>query len=363
MMKDKIRIGLFMAALILPLLLYPLVSPFLDTENHENRTLAQWPSLSDGTAVFGEISTYFEDHLPYKNQMVSLQSSLFLSLFNNTSNPRVVVGQDGWLFYNNYDAENPMDDILGISRFSEEEIRQILRNLDDAAERAEESGTQFIFLLAPNKETVYREKLPVYLQDQLTDETRADLLAEAAEGGKAAFVYPKEALLREKENIPVYYRYDTHWNRLGGYIGFREVCRKAGIEVPKLSTFDITETTEYPKDLADLAGIGNRSGRDSEYLIEGFHPELTVTKEDLGGAVRYTSDAEDERTVLIVHDSFYRSMIDYYPLVFGEVISVDRNYSDLYSVQEWIDRYQPDIVIMEVVERGIQILLHENMPF
>ena len=121
MKKDRVLIVIFICFLVLPLLAYPAVRGHIDTENHENRVLAEMPDLSSGIRFFERLGEYFSDHLPYKNQFVSVHSNLFMSLFRSTANPRVVVGDDGWLFYNNYDAENPIDDILGISSFSLEE--------------------------------------------------------------------------------------------------------------------------------------------------------------------------------------------------------------------------------------------------
>ena len=359
--KGRLLIILFTAVLIMPVLAYPLISPFLDTTNYENRTLAEFPSLDAG--FFDGLTTWFNDHLPYKNELVSLHSNLFVSLFNTTPNPRVVVGEDGWLFYNNYDAENPIDDILGRTEFSPEEIRTIEKNLNEAGESSDEKGMTFIFLLAPNKESIYREQLPDYLRDIAVDRTRADALINEIDPGKSIVVYPKDDLIREKGNRQLYYKYDTHWNKLGAYVGFRSLCQTTGISLPELSELTVHKEEGYPKDLADLAGIGNRYNDDAEYVIDDFRTEVTVKKESVGSIAVYTSDADTDKTVLFVHDSFYRSMVDYLPKVFTRVISVDRDYSDLYSVQEYIDEYQPDIVIMEVVERGIKILLHENMPY
>lgn len=363
MKKGRLLIILFMAALILPVLAYPFVSPFIDTENHENRTLAEFPSLSDGADFFDGLTAWFSDHLPYKNQLVSIHSDLFMSLFNTTPNPRVVVGEDGWLFYNNYDAENPIDDILGRTSFSQEELKTIEQNLQEAGEAAQKEGAVFVFLLPPNKESIYREKLPDYLREISAESTRADLLVETADPGECVLIYPKDDLMREKEGHQLYYRYDTHWNRLGAYVGFRSICSAMGISVPELSDLSVREEMGYPKDLADLAGMGSRCTNDSEYIIEGFLPDVHVTGSQDGTAIVYSSDAEDGRTVLVVHDSYYRSMTEYLPKVFSQVVSVDRDYSDLYSVQKYIEEYRPDIIIMEVVERGIQIMLHENMPY
>lgn len=363
MKKGRLLTVMFMAALILPVLAWPFVSPFLDTENHENRVLAEFPSLNDGVYFFDGLTQWFSDHMPYKNQLVSIHSDLFMSLFNTTPNPRVVVGEDGWLFYNNYDAENPIDDILGRTSFSPEETEIIEKNLQEAGVYAKENGALFVFLLPPNKESIYREKLPDYLRDMAVQETRADLLTGTVDPGDCILVYPKEDLIREKDGYQLYYRYDTHWNRLGAYVGLRSVCSAIGIDIPELSALTVREEGGYPKDLADLAGMGNRCSNDSEYIIEDLLPDVSVEETKEGSAAVYRSGAADGRTVLVVHDSYYRSMTEYLPKVFSQVISVDRDYSDLYSVQKYVEEYQPDIIIMEVVERGIQIMLHENMPF
>ena len=366
MRKDKAILIMFLCILILPVLIYPLVSGHIDSENHENRVLAEAPDIrTSGIRFFEDFGTYFNDHIPYKNQLVAVHSTLFMSMFKSTSNPRVIVGNDGWLYYNNYDAENPIDDILGISTFSDEEMSVIADNLACAAEKMNSREISFVFLLPPNKETIYREFLPQYITEKAVETTRADLLADylKSNSGGYEFVYPKEDLLEQKDAFRLYYRYDTHWNRLGGYIGFRSVCESLGYDLPQLKDLTVTENWDYPKDLADLAGIGSRCTDDIEYEIVDFMSGVTVDSFDENGIVKYVSDAPVDKTVLFIHDSYYRSMIEYFPKQFAEVISVDRNYYDLQSVQEYIDIYDPDIVVMEVVERGIQILLHENMPY
>ena len=366
MKKEKIQIILFLCVLIVPMLVYPIMSKHIDTANHENRTLVEAPDPAvSGIHFFEDFETFFKDHMPYKNQLVSLHSSLFMSMFRSTSNPRVVVGEEGWLFYNNYDAENPIDDILGISAFSDEETAQIQQNLASAAHELNKDNISFIFLLPPNKESVYTEYLPNYIKDQAVNETRADLLFEAigTESDEYRFVYPKNELLEGKNYFRLYYQYDTHWNRLGGYIGFRSVCAELGYDLPRLEDLTINEGWGYPRDLSDLAGIGSKCNDDIEYEITDFMPGVTVESFEENGITRYTSDALNDKTVLFIHDSYYKSMVDYFPRVFNNVISVDRNYYDLQSVQNYIDVYNPDIVVMEVVERGIQILLHEDMPY
>ncbi|MDO4566879.1 MAG: hypothetical protein Q4B42_06055, partial [Oscillospiraceae bacterium] len=296
--------------------------------------------------------------------LTELYSLIQLSLFNTTSNPRVVVGQEGWLFYNNYDADdNPVSDLLGQNEFTEEDIQKIRENISAAQDACPEA--QFILLIVPNKENIYKEKLPVYLLEEAVEKTRVDLLCERLCREFDCLVYPKAALEEASLSWQTYYKYDTHWNLLGGYIGFREACAAADAELPALELLEVSFTDdEYPKDLAALAGIQNRVSDDSEISIKGFNADVEVSCEDLGGGVSlFRSNAADERSVLFVHDSFYKSMEPWMPLVFSEVISVDRDYYDLYGCHSLIDEYSPDIILMEVAERGAILLLHEDMPY
>ena len=365
--SNKLLIALFVAALILPTLIFALVKDSVDTENHENRELAAFP---DATVHFERWPAAFDgwyiDHLPFKNQFTAVNSLIQIALFNTTTSPRVVVGKEGWLFYNNYDADdNPINDILGQNEFTEQDRETMLANIEAAQIAYPEA--QFILLTAPNKETIYRDMLPEYIAESAVEETRVEALCEWLDERTDSLVWPEAALLEAARTQQIYYKYDTHWNLIGGYIAVREVCEKAGVTLPELSSLDVIDGgAGFPADLAALAGIQSRSVDDAEYILSGFGDGVSVTRDELNfisAAARFTSNAEDERTVLFVHDSFYKSMEPYLPLVFAEVISVERNYYDLYACHALIEEFQPDIILMEVAERGAILLLHEDMPY
>ncbi|MEG1984196.1 MAG: hypothetical protein RR009_02845 [Oscillospiraceae bacterium] len=366
--QHYILIALFLAILIVPSVLFPLLSGIIDTENHENRVLAEFPDIHTVgvTGLASAFDSFYNDHLPFKNQFTAFHSEIFLSLFNTTSNPRVVVGKDGWLFYNNYDAENPIDDLLGISKFSDDDLTVIKNNISDAERHFAAQGKEFVLIMPPNKETVYAEYLPNYLFERKAEQTRADILSEYLENSGVSMVYPKARLLATKQSAQLYYKYDTHWNRLGGYVGFAALCDELGVDVSSFDKESVVNADEdFPKDLAMMAGIQKDCNDDTESYIRNIRPAVTVStiKEDGHRETVYTSDAADKRSVLFIHDSYYRGMIDYLPMVFSEVVEVSRDYEDLYSSRDLLEKYDCDIVVMEVVERGASILLHDNMPY
>ncbi len=366
--RNIVLTALFLCVIILPSVLFPFLKDSLDSGNHENRTLAEFPVFSN-TGVEGfpaAFDEYYIDHLPFKNQFMSLNSLVQMNLFNTTANPRVVVGKDGWLFYNNYDAENPIDDLLGISEFSNEDMAFIERQIRNV--KAKYPDKQFVLLIAPNKENIYREYLPEYLEKKAVEETAVDKLygCLSASGVSADVVYPKAELEAQKNSFQLYYRYDTHWNRLGGYIGASVLLERLGHETPALEMLTVTKGDDYPKDLANLAGLGDSLYNDVEFSLSGIADGIAAVSSPYGDGgiyTRYTSNAADSRKLLLVHDSYYKSMIDYLPLYFSDVVRADRDYSSLHSIDALIAEYDPDIIVMEVVERGCAVLRHEDYPF
>ena len=70
-------IVLMAGLIVLPVLLFALFGRFLDTQNYENRTLAQMPSLTGEERVSIEeypsaFEEWFNENLPFRNQLITL---------------------------------------------------------------------------------------------------------------------------------------------------------------------------------------------------------------------------------------------------------------------------------------------------
>ena len=73
----------------------------VDTQNYENREVTEMPKISlEEYAQFPQqYETYFNDNIPWRNQLISLNSGLDLFAFRDSSNENVLIGKDGWLFF------------------------------------------------------------------------------------------------------------------------------------------------------------------------------------------------------------------------------------------------------------------------
>ena len=372
--KNKLLIIVFLLIIFVPPLFTGVYLKY--SKNNENRSLAEFPIFEEtGIKKFpSSFEEWWNDHLPFKNELTTFNSYIRVKLLNTTSNRTVILGKGEWLFYNNYTADdNPINDILGYNMYTKEQMDKIADNISIANETLKEKDIEFYVFIPPNKETIYKDYLPNYLIEESVDKTSTEILYEYLISKNLNVLYPKQELLEASENFQTYYTYDTHWNKLGGYVGFSALCKKLQIDLPPISNKNIMDATTYPViDLANLLAMEKMVEQELEKTvkIEGMDKQLVDKKiYDSGEEAYFTTPFPEhpnpphDKTVLIIHDSYYKSMIEYFPLVFTKTIAVHRDYANLCSTQEMIEKYNPNIVILEVVERGSKILLHENMPY
>ena len=109
-------------------------------------------------------------------------------------------------------------------------------------------GIHFCVVIAPNKMTVYPEKLPAKRNFKRADQIRAErFVAYAKQHVPELQIKFLEDPLREakaKVEYPLFFREDTHWNPLAGYISAREILKMIpnGKQLPPLWGTDIVKS-------------------------------------------------------------------------------------------------------------------------
>ena len=125
----------------------------------------------------------------------------------------VLVGRDDWLFYS---GNATMQDFVGRDPLNEAQLALWLAVLEGRRAWLRERGIAYLFVLAPNKSTIYPEKLPALLRaqarpgkmDQLLDYLRA-------KNSTVPVLDLRPALLALKSREPAYWATDSHWNGAG----------------------------------------------------------------------------------------------------------------------------------------------------
>ena len=372
----------FALFLLVPTAVYPLVKPMLNTENTENRQLAEKPSLGmdsfqawrDGHLTFEEsflevksslkaypslYNSYYNDHLPFRSELIEKNSLINMKVFGDSSSESVVLGKDNWLFFTN---EESIEDYKGTNLYTEEEMNIILDNVLATKNYLEAKGIEYVLFIPSNKEDIYSEYLPDYIEKK-GELTRAQQVVNCLTEAGVRVVYPREALKQYSEQYDLYWHYDTHWNNLGGYIGARELLAELGVEVPAPEELSIIQSDFSGYDLAGMLNLKNyyqeKMPSDINYDVYGypFNNMSVINVQDATELV-YQSEAPDQRRFFMVRDSFGGATAPVISSSFGYTYMPHWNG---YFQQSMIDEQQPDIFVYEVVERRLDILLTFRM--
>lgn len=357
--KKNIFIAIFFIIICTAHFSWFLFGKYFDQENYENRTVSSKPQLTLGKIdeFPKEYESYYDDNLPFRNKLIELNSSIQYYLFHSSANKNVVIGKDGWLFYNNQSGPNPVNCYMGRDLFTEKELAKIADNLTITNEYLADKGIEFILFIAPNKERIYSDKIPDYYGEPAKIYGTLQLINYLRENTSLRIVYPYEELMTQKNNNPeldLYYRLDTHWNNAGAYIGSRALLSELGIELPDIKELNISREGTPVCDLADMMNMHDQLNTDTDIILTGYDNEnISAEKWDFFGEVIYHNPAADSRKIFIKRDSYATAMTQYIGPQFAESYMIHKNN---YS-QELIDKHNPDIFVYETVERSIHDLL------
>ncbi len=348
----------FAMLLLLPRVVWMAASDRFATEATENTAVQTVPKLTkenykDYTA---SLESYYNSSVPFRSQLITLNSLLDLNLFREKSiNDKVVVGENNWLFYS---AETDIEDYKGTNLFTQQQLEVIADNLLTSKTYLDNREIEFVLFLAPNKETIYgEENLPSYYKKG--EMTRAgQLVSYLKENTDIRVVYPEEEMRAYKDDYSLYWHYDTHWNAAGGYIGAKALLAELGIEIPPAEEMTFTPDDYSGYDLARMMNLQKyyeeKKPKDTNYIVTGFdaHNMQAVSIDDATALV-YHSDSPDDRKLFMVRDSFAGGMA-------GVLAS---NFRDSYMAhwngffeQSMIDEQDPDVFVLEVVERRLDYL-------
>ncbi len=328
-----------------------------NASNNENREMADKPILTTNNYenFSKEYEQYFNDNLPFRNQMIQFHNSIDYFLFGQPSNKNVAIGSDGWLFYCDDTRGNPIEQSLGYWVFTDEELNKIADNLVSTQRVLDNFGIEFVLFIAPNKETIYNEYLPKYYSVQNEITSVDQLVSFLREKTSIRVVYPKEELLASKSEFPdilLYHKLDTHWNNAGAYVGASSLARELGIEMPELNEVRLDKLIGSSGDLTNMLNIAIENGN-IDYSISEIN-NLTTECEiyDFQTEFVYHTSGADQRKLFVKRDSFSTALAPSLATQFENSKFV-HNYS--FDQQQIFD-YGTNVFVLELVERNIKEL-------
>lgn len=356
----KIILGAFIVIICFSWLLWIFLEKYVDTTNYENREMTVQPSLTlDNYGTFSEeYESYFNDNIPFRNNLISLNASIDYFIFNRSVSDYVVAGNDNWLFYSRLDDGNPISCYEGTNLMSEAQLQEIAQNCIAQRDFLANQGKEFVIFIAPNKERIYSEYMPEKYGKPAENYLALQVVNYLRENTNLRVVYPYDELMAAKQDTDynIYYKTDTHWNYIGGYIGASALLTELGIEMPSISD-DQIQIAVGDETAGDLAGMLNLTNQlkfaDHQYMVSGYdNHNMKIIEEDFINVYSYSAENADPRKIYIMRDSFSSNMAQYIGSQFNE--SYLRHRSS-YSYDDYVNQ-NPDILVYETVERYIGTL-------
>lgn len=221
-----------------------------------------------------------------------------------------------------------------------------------------QQGIEFYIMITPNKEEIYGD---LYLPDRVqvkNEESRADKIVQyLRDNTDVRVIYPKDTLLEARNRgYTVWCKYDTHWNVLGAFIGSHELMGEDPLKI--IGEICIQEGGTRGGDLANMIGMGNIYCDDTNYIISDYKPNVEVYEVDNipqpNLNYRKTiSDAINQKSIMIIGDSFTNAMEPFISANYGKAVYVHRsNYKSF--EEDLIMREEPDIIVFQCAERFVE---------
>jgi len=358
----KIVILAFLSTLFFPLILQPF--SINNSINWENRKLAQFPEIpqkwSDAKKIFSKLDNYLKDNIPLRPIMISLYNTISYQIgVSPTKN--IIFGKKDWLFNN---SESVAEQQLGRKVLDKKEVVQNCKVLIKNSKYFSSRNIPFYFFVAPDKHTIYKEYLPNYFNNLgffNTNFNKIDNHLNQKTNLKPIDIRAKLLEMKPKNHL-LYYKLDSHWNELGGFIAYREIMdvinSKRENKLTKLK-YKKNITIGFPKkfkgSLYKRLGVLMKKLENVPYIdLE----ENKIIKSKLIGSIGaykaketriITTSTLNAPTLLLIRDSFSDAMIRYYAHSFSKIILVHHEYGDWNT--KILKDHKPDIVIFEMVER------------
>jgi hypothetical protein len=321
------------------------------------------PPVTSGALATGgwerDAEREIADAFPLRRTLIEAYDGAKFRWLDDVASVHVTRGSGGWMFF--ADEERAYDD--GTFAPSDAELERIAGLYAGRARWCQARGTAYVFLIVPNKSTVYARFLPAWAKH--VEPNAAERLVPLLRARGVRVLYPRDALRDASYRGDVYQRDDTHWNDAGAYTAYREVLAALG---PAIGHDAIDPRTirahDEPAvgDLDRFAGIGawHRSTTVRYDFPERAHAAAPPDYPGDATAAEYqrTADAVDDPSargaVMLFGDSFSIALRRFVAEDFHRTVVMQHEITSVHHFDRAaVAAEKPAVVIQELVERAL----------
>lgn len=347
-MKKKLLCGAFVAIfLVLCMILSVGMIIAGPSEAGGNERLSEKPALltEEGTlntSYLSELAAWVNDRFFLRQELISLDRWLTANVLRTSGESGVILGSQDWLYYT-----DTLNDYTGVETMTERELFSAAKNLSLMAEYCREQGSAFVFVIAPNKNSLYDEYMPDY--GAKATETDADRLMARLESLGVDTVDLFAAFDAEDEIL--YFAHDSHWNSKGAALGADLINAAFGVTSDYFGG-DFSGTTAHDGDLYAML-YPAFSDPETDPVYGGTLDYSFTSSATRPDAITLNTESGKQGALLAYRDSFGNLLFPYLADSYG---TAKFSRSTTYDLTEAADH-----VLVELVERNLRYLI-SNTP-
>ena len=324
---------------------------FGEAQPAANEVLAGRPSVTTRSgelnlSFLSDVSDYIADRFAFRQELATAWAGVNAKLLGTSVEEQVILGSDGWLYFS-----DTLPDYMG-QGMSDTELRHLANDLALMQEYIESQGKHFIFTVAPNKNSIYSEHMPEYIENRRSESNAARVGAYLdAAGVNYLDLFD---ILGNEENL--YYKTDTHWNSRGAALaadGLLNMLDRGG----DYSTASFAVSEEHRGDLYEMLYPAGRA-TETATVYGGEFSYVCESDPNGGNAITIKTSCDGGSGGLMCwRDSFGIAL---YPYLAQSFVAATFSRSADYDLTL---ADSADTVIIELVERNLSNILSREPTF
>ena len=360
---NGIFITLFMAMLTLPLVFVDLSSDRVSV--NENRMLANRPAMAGiknhpGTFV-REFDAWFKDSTGFRERLLALyniigKNSWLNGIYRYTDGQYTyLVGRQGHYYFADVNGYL-IPKFQGKQFISDDMLAQMADKLEEVKTYLDKKGIPLIVMFCADKESIYPEFYPKSIK-RGPEPIQLDVITKYLQEHTTVDVFNiRQALLAEKDNFMLYYKIDTmsftsafaHYNQIGAFFAYRDLMRHINKYFTEIIPYELDDV-KINYNEKEIPQVTLKTEVVYKRLDKSFFDNVNVTGE------AYKNTNSDLPVILFLRDSYSAEQYigKYFANQFGKTIMI--HYSNINKIEEYIEKFTPDIVVFESAERALNI--------
>jgi hypothetical protein len=364
---DRLISSLFVAVIGAPLATMHWDSNVEIFENRAAQPKPEWPQTRQELRDYPvKLERYFDDNFGLRRELLALDHWTKVVLFHSSPVPVVLLGRSGWLYFLGEDAGALDRWYRGINPFSDAEIAGLRDELLHRREYLATLGIPYVVIVVPDKYSVYPEFLPAWTAPLFARNSLDRIVEAVAHHPELDFIDLRPALRAAKDKERLYYQTDSHWNYAGAMVGYQALALTLERALPGFHATAparppyVAGVDYYSGDLARMLGLTQRFREDDVAPLAKIlaDPSRRCAQRDSASETPgyeiygYRCPNPPRYSALVLSDSMAIPLIPMLAENFSRSVFVSTRALDL----PLVERYKPDIVIEEMVERSLNSL-------